>query len=253
MSTNTIENETIEDQTDQVADTVVEDEPQLGEGPDMTIGPDADDMAEAEAEVVEEFPDTPLSDAESQLIKIQNAELLIREAEAEVEECKSDLKIAKERLERMVDRMRTAASASANDANRPLLPENQPESSADEPGDADPDAWRTIAISILWESEFKGLGGKKIEALIEEVPTLGSFEDLRVQVGDKFEHLSKALPQGIGESLADELENRHLMYVAEWHPEPIEETEPEAEAEADDDGFEPANAPEYEDADIDNL
>lgn len=165
----------------------------------MQMGPDSAEM---------EWANTPLSDAENRLSDIENAERYCRSAEASVEIAKENLKEAKADYDRQVDRLRSLARASANDADRPLLPENQAQ-------EDQPDRWRIMPIEVLWETEFKGLGKAKIEALIDEVGTLGAFEDLRKQVGQDFEHLSAALPGGIGAKLADELEERHINYITE--------------------------------------
>ena len=52
--------------------------------------------------------------------------------------------------------------------------------------------------------------------MIDDVSTLGGLEKLRGLVGSDADHLCKLLPKGIGETLADELENRHLDFVANF-------------------------------------
>ena len=168
------------------------------------------DQVEEKQDVVE----TPLSDAEDMLVKISNAELDCREKEAKVEDCKEDLKCAKASYDVAVSRLRKLASQQANDEDRPLLKQLD-----SDPEDASK-GWEVEKISVLWGSDpISGFGDAKREALEDQVATLGAFEKLRSDVGNDADHLSKLLPKGIGESLADELENRHLDFVAKYSPE----------------------------------
>ena len=58
---------------------------------------------------------------------------------------------------------------------------------------------------------------KRSKPWLNEVPTLGEFEKLRTLVGKDEDHLSKLLPKGFGEKLADTLEERQLDYIAKHH------------------------------------
>lgn len=77
-------------------------------------------------------------------------------------------------------------------------------------------AWRAVPTSVLFEPPIKGCGAKKVEAIMDQCPTLGHFEDLRCKAspGDPLHSL---LPKGVGLDLASELEERHLTAVTkDW-------------------------------------
>ena len=191
--------------------TEVAEPDQVEEKPDDQLN-QVDDQADDT--VVEEVVETPLSEAEDMLAKISNAELDCREKEAHVENCKEDLKCAKASYDVAVSRLRKLASQQANDENRPLLKQLDSDSEDTSKG------WEAEKISVLWSDDpISGFGDSKREALEDQVATLGAFEKLRSDVGKEADHLSKLLPKGIGESLADELENRHLDFVAKYSPE----------------------------------
>ena len=71
--------------------------------------------------------------------------------------------------------------------------------------------WKAVATSTIFEGKtIKGLGKKKIEAVCDVAPTLGELEELRNQASLKHLHFCKMLPKGIGEELADAIQD--LMY-----------------------------------------
>jgi len=194
--------------------TEVAEPDQVKEKPDDQLNQVGQVNDQAEDTVVEDVVETPLSEAEDMLAKISNAELDCRAEEAHVEDCKADLKCAKASYDVAVSRLRKLCSQQANDEDRPLLKQL----------DSDPEdtskGWEVEKISVLWNGDpISGFGDAKREALEDQVATLGAFEKLRSDVGKDADHLSKLLPKGIGESLADELENRHLDFVAKYNPE----------------------------------
>ncbi len=71
--------------------------------------------------------------------------------------------------------------------------------------------WKSVPTSKIFEGKtIKGLGPKKIEAVCDVAPTLGELEELRNQASLKHLHFCKMLPKGIGEELADAIQD--LMY-----------------------------------------
>jgi hypothetical protein len=71
--------------------------------------------------------------------------------------------------------------------------------------------WKSVPTSKIFEGKtIKGLGPKKVEAVCDVAPTLGELEDLRNQASLKHLHFCKMLPKGIGEELADAIQD--LMY-----------------------------------------
>lgn len=193
---------------------------------------DADDDSEPVADETDaresesnDIDDEPLTDAQNRLIKIENAGRYVRQQEALVEGAKEDLKSAKANYDQAVTRLRNLCEAESNDADRPLINGLKDGEIAlvgvsddDESSDVD-QSWQSLAIETLWQAdEIKGFGTAKRAAIIDEVTTLGEFQKLTQQVGKDCQHLKELLPQGCGEKLADELENRFLEFVAKYDP-----------------------------------
>ena len=175
-------------------------------------------------EATEKQPDeqqpTERSESDELLDQMWNCELAIRAKESHLEELKEEVKEVKASLDVAIKRLRQLSQAKHE--NRPLFPAvNQPGESAQEPNLPPPeptDEWKSESIKVLITPPIAGMGNKKIEALIDEVPTLGDFEKLRSQVGRDADHLSKLLPKGFGEKLTDELEERQLDFIANFQP-----------------------------------
>lgn len=73
-------------------------------------------------------------------------------------------------------------------------------------------------ISELWANNpIERFGKKKCEALQAACPTIGDFERLREQAGRAFKPLCDLLPDGIGQAVADELEERQLTWFRNNH------------------------------------
>lgn len=71
--------------------------------------------------------------------------------------------------------------------------------------------WRELSLAPLLDG-IKGLGAKKLEALLELCPTIGDWEELRAKAGVAHKPVSDVLPKGIGGSITDEIEER--VYLA---------------------------------------
>lgn len=71
--------------------------------------------------------------------------------------------------------------------------------------------WMLIETASILDG-IKGMGGKKAEAIISLAPTLGDLEELRAKAGLAHKPYSSVLPKGIGENLADEIQER--VYLA---------------------------------------
>jgi hypothetical protein len=86
------------------------------------------------------------------------------------------------------------------------------EPSAIQVDDVDADTtWRELSLAPLLDG-IKGLGAKKLEALLELCPTIGDWEELRAKAGVAHKPVSDVLPKGIGGSITDEIEER--VYLA---------------------------------------
>lgn len=76
--------------------------------------------------------------------------------------------------------------------------------------DSDADDWRQISTLDLFVHPIKGIGDKKIQAIVELCPTLGDLETLRTKVGSEADSFHKLLPKGIGVDAAQDIEDRLL-------------------------------------------
>lgn len=150
------------------------------------------------------------------------AALYVQQIEEEIDALKKRLKDARESRDESGVRLRQVRdgsvpvqvfkpttigpTAAATTKTIETLLDNPPLSDGD---------WRLTPLSDLWVTEpIKGMGKKKRDALIDFCPTIGSFEDLRAEAGRQFKPLADLLPEGIGQSLASELEERQLSWLA---------------------------------------
>ncbi len=150
------------------------------------------------------------------LERVYNAECDCQEAEREVERRSNLLKSAKNLLDARISNLRKLSSqlhellrGNKLDADRPLL--NQASPSSDAP--TEPAAWRSLTTELLLTPPIEGFGMKKRQALLDALPTLGDFEDLRARVGRDAATLRELLPKGIGEQAADALEERLITVI----------------------------------------
>lgn len=157
-------------------------------------------------------------------------------AETLMDDLKERLKEAKKHYEMCVKRLRTFAreldrkstprpAKSASVTAEPLSKQD-PYIAAnpyiaevpvtEEPSSSPPedDSWRSVPLTEIGIDSIKGLGTKKIEALLDLCPTLGAFEDLRAKVGRDAASLPELMPKGIGEQACDALEEMVLDWIA---------------------------------------
>lgn len=162
--------------------------------------------------------DEAISDEQDRLNRIWNAEKNCRRKESEVEYAKEQLKVAKAMYEDSVQVLRDLAAQNDED-DRPLFdsPPGGSETASDSESEPVED-WKLESIQVVLAEPIRGLGNKKVEALVDAVPTLGDLEKLRTQVGKDSDHLAGLLPKGIGKETADEIENRALEFAARWEP-----------------------------------
>lgn len=71
--------------------------------------------------------------------------------------------------------------------------------------------WRSKPAASILEG-IPRLGKTKLEAIVDQYPTVGDLADARVSALASRQHFCKVLPKGIGEGIADELTNR-LMAI----------------------------------------
>lgn len=101
--------------------------------------------------------------------------------------------------------------------------ESVPEAEATE----DYENWQAIPTASVMKG-ISGLGGKKLEALVDQYPTLGSLEDARGEASKSHEPFASMLPRGIGRNIADAIENA-MMNAINLRPEDDSQDEIEYE------------------------
>ena len=116
------------------------------------------------------------------------------------------------------------------------------------------DSWRLVPTVKILEG-IERLGQKKMDSIVDAFPTLGDLEDIRGEASKGFVHFAEKLPDGIGKTIADKIEERMMDEIAKFSvglkvvspPTDVEEQLEEAIEKADEiiDGDEP----EYEDVD----
>lgn len=189
---------------------------------------DGDNQEESTDDPTDEFDDAEFTDVDmneqreqaehAHAIEVADAkeehfDLAVRrsEAEANLKELKADEKAALKNLKNLLRRGPNypqppdkIAKAVKEGGERSAIQVDDP--NADE-------SWKAIPTSSLLEG-IKGMGDKKVEAVIALAPTLGDMEELRAQAGIAHKPFASVLPRGVGGTLADELEERVLDAVA---------------------------------------
>jgi len=96
----------------------------------------------------------------------------------------------------------------------------------------DPNAdttWRLIPTSEVIGEGIKGMGAKKLEAIIALAPTLGDMEELRAVAGKAHKQFKEVLPKGVGQAMADEIEER-ICVVMRKHQKQLEQAQLESKS-----------------------
>lgn len=190
--------------------------------------PDEEEEEEEPEQPTEGQPEPESSDGggfELQcLVDIYEAELECRRCEAEIAELKQSLKDSKDTYNAAVITLRRLCY-DAKPERKSVTPapvtiqydSTQPVFGGlvDQPEETEPESldWRNVLLANIGINGIKGLGKKKREALTELCPTLGAFEDLRAKVGKDAATLQELLPKGIGQAMADELEELVLNWL----------------------------------------
>lgn len=159
-----------------------------------------------------------LDDLKSEIVilskKIEDLRQLTKEAKAEYKQCLSDLMDGEKKgpelpkkpecitYERFLELKEQASKSSSEGGEVKPLALYQPNQDEE---------WKAVPTSRIFEGKtIKGLGKKKIEAVCDVAPTIGELEELRNRASLKHLHFCKMLPKGIGEELADAIQD--LMY-----------------------------------------
>jgi hypothetical protein len=158
-----------------------------------------------------------LDDLKSEIVilskKIEDLRQLTKEAKAEYKQCLTDLMDGEKKGPELpnkpecitYERFLELKEQAKDNPNAP------PIAAAASQSPNQDEEWKAVPTSRIFEGKtIKGLGKKKIEAVCDVAPTLGELEELRNQASLKHLHFCKMLPKGIGEELADAIQD--LMY-----------------------------------------
>ena len=149
--------------------------------------------------------------------KIKDCARMIQEVEGEIDGYQDQIKEAKEVLKGQQALLARYSTQLADILDGHPLPRNPaaPAGQADADDPASGGSWRDTPTAKLLEG-IKGMGAKKLEAIIEIAPTAGKLESLRGEASMEHKAFKDVLPKGCGEALADEIENRLVDHVAKF-------------------------------------
>lgn len=82
--------------------------------------------------------------------------------------------------------------------------------------------WESVPTAELLDG-IKGLGAKKLDAIVELAPTAGKLEELRGEASRAFKPFREVLPKGCGQAIADAIEDRLVELVAKHSTPPASE------------------------------
>jgi len=156
------------------------------------------------------------------LAKISEAIREKHKAESEVNAIKEELKEAKENLKlktALCDKIESDLIALIEGKVIPKPPAkpiavSQEAATLADQSLADPvdESWRIHSTAEIFAG-VKGLGKKKLEALVDLAPTLGALVDLHAEAGLAHKTFKEVLPAGFGEKMCDSIEDAISKFV----------------------------------------
>lgn len=129
----------------------------------------------------------------------------------EIKDLKEELKVAEMRVRKVSCEILDMLDG-RDLPTKPELPAAADATSMDEPED---NGWRLLSTQELL-SGIKGIGSKKIDALIAVAPTVGDLEDLRGEASKSHQSFREVLPDGFGQKAADAIEDRLIDHIAKF-------------------------------------
>lgn len=165
--------------------------------------------------------------AEIELLgKLAETERKRQEAASELHSLTAQRKDAKERHDGLLIEIQMIAAEMLDITTGKKIPVKPKAEQPAGDGAAEPEAvdntWRTAATAELLDGT-KGMGKKKLEAIVDAAPTVGHLEDLRRQASEQHKAFKDVLPKGCGQGLADAIEDRLVEHVAKWSTPPAHE------------------------------
>lgn len=195
----------VADAVEEVVDTLPVEDSQVEDDIERELSEpiDAEEMARKES--------AARATAESQFREsVKEAEEDLVEANLREKELAGELKAAKshrtdciERLQRLKVRGPQAFYVQPQQKKTPDSQEGEQVESTD---------WRSVRTEDLLQ-DIEGMGKKKLESITELFPTLGDLEDARGEASKDHQPFSKVLPKGIGQQLADQIENAMIEAI----------------------------------------
>jgi hypothetical protein len=200
-----------------IEDSLVDDE---GESDEVQPAEEASEtstvVAEVQATQIEWDEATERKkDEDAWMAALRNAKVMYQEAEEELSDAKENLKIAKSNEKLALSQLVRISTEGPKFRDKPtpvVGVVDAPGSSSDAPAENQDDDWRTVETATLLEG-IEGLGAKKREDLLDAFPTLGSLEDARAEASKEFLPFRSKLPKGIGEKIADAIEEAMLSAI----------------------------------------
>jgi dihydroneopterin aldolase len=151
--------------------------------------------------------------------EIANASAEVATCAVEWAKCQEAAKSAKKKFEGAVEDLRSIIGRGPEvlplfDQQPTKQPETQEQPGTDTDDPETRDRWRAIPIDEICFG-IKGMGAKKLEAMRDAIPTLGSFEDLRKKASLEGNPLREYMPKGIGQEACDQLEEAALNRISQ--------------------------------------
>lgn len=199
-----------------IEDSLIDDE---GESDEVQPGEETSEASTVVAEVpatqIEWDEETERKKDESAwMAALKNAKVMLQEAKEQLADAKENLKIAKSNEKLALYQLVRISTEGPKFRDKPtpvVAPVDSPVVSSENPTSSDD--WRSIQTSTLLEG-IEGLGAKKREDLLDSFPTLGSLEDARAEASKEFVPFRSKLPRGIGEKIADAIEEAMLSAIS---------------------------------------
>lgn len=151
--------------------------------------------------------------------KIKDCARMIQEVEGEIEGFQDQIKEAKDVLKGQQALLARYSCQLADILDGRPLPKPAFQQSAGDAGTQEADGesgqggWRNTPTAELLAG-IKGLGEKKLEAIVEIAPTAGKLESLRGEASMEHKQFKDVLPKGCGDAMADEIENRLIEHIS---------------------------------------
>lgn len=151
-------------------------------------------------------------------------EYRLESLKSEVKETKEELKGAEITIRRLTHKIAEMSEGKEFPTRSTQTPVNSTQIDKQTPHieKPEPSGWESVPTAELLDG-IKGLGAKKLEAIIDLAPTAGKLEELRGEASRAFKPFREVLPKGCGQAIADAIEDRLVQLVAKIDTPPASE------------------------------